>query len=78
MLNLVSMTDESIRKKFIQTNIRFIGLNVYAQMELCTIWIKILKRNNLLQLDAFISVGIIQYNINTTKTRVCIAINDMY
>ena len=24
------------------------------------------------------SVGVIQYNINTTKTRVCIAINDKY
>ena len=37
-----------------------------------------LKRNNLLQLDAFISVWVIQYNINTTKPRVCIAINDIY
>ena len=37
-----------------------------------------LKRNNLLQLDAFISFGVIKYNINTTKTCVCIAINDIY
>ena len=33
---------------------------------LYTIWIKT-KRNNLLQLDVFISVGAIQYNINTVK-----------
>ena len=36
------------------------------------------NRNNLSQLHAFISVGVIQYNINTTKTCVCIAINDIY
>ena len=42
---------------------------------LYTIWIKIKK--DILQLDAFISVGVIQYNINATKTRVCIAINDI-
>ena len=50
----------------------------YPFCGLYTIKMKTKKRNNLLQLDAFISVRVIQYNINTTKTRVCIAINDIY
>ena len=36
------------------------------------------KRNNLSQLHAYFSVKVIQYNSNTTKTGVCIAIKDIY
>ena len=81
------MTDESVRKKVIQPNIRFIGFKgreclckngTFAHFVDSILYELKEKRNNLLQLDAFISVGVIQYNNKTTTTHVCIAINDIY
>ena len=44
------------------------------------LWILYMNKNKteIIYQHAFISVGVIQYNINTTKTYVCIAINDIY